>query len=101
MIDNCINKRMTALKSFIPLYRFEKFKKRNWTINADPNLQPVCYKSLETQSFPLEPKDIDKISAIFYQKMVKGKNCKIIRIEYLKNKGLDDDFAAHENWIIT
>lgn len=92
---------MTALKNFIPQYRFEKFKKRNWTINVDPNLQPVCYKSLETQSFPLDPKEIDKISPIFYEKMVKGKNCKIIRIEALKNKGWDDAFAATENWIIT
>lgn len=92
---------MTALKNFIPQYRFEKFKKRNWTINADPNLQPVCYKSLETQSFPLDPKDIDKICPIFYEKMVRGKNCRIIRIESLKNKGWDDAFAATENWIIT
>jgi deoxyxylulose-5-phosphate synthase len=91
---------MTTLKTFIPKYRFEKFELRKWTITFNPKMQPVCYKSLFTQSFPIDPKDIDKICPIFHQKMVQGKNCKIIKIESLKNKGWDDAFEATQHWII-
>lgn len=92
LIANCINKTMTTLKSTIPSYRFDKFKKRNWTIINQQMIQPVCYKSQFTQIFPIHPDEIKTISPIFYQKMIVEKKYKVKRIENLSNKGWDEAF---------
>ena len=61
LMSLCNNKEMFALKDWIPEYRFTKFKLRKWTIKNNPNIQPVCYKSFFTQSFPRKLEDIKDI----------------------------------------
>ena len=71
---------MFALKDFIPDYRFDKFKKRNWKVTVIKDIQPVCYRSLNTASLPKNVDDIKEINPEFYKVMVVQKNFKVTRI---------------------